>query len=509
MATCRSGSCQNTAIPLVINAPCRDGDPCTEQGWCWEAKCSHSLKCANDGNPCTIESCDPKSGDCQVALAGDGTACADATDCRGPGSCLAGTCATVKLPDGATCESANPCLTGASCQGGYCSDGKTALVGAACKPPDTFNDICMINGNCQPDGSCKGSGILCPADVACQYRYVCDKDANSCVKIASAPDDPCSDGEPCTTNDHCVAGGCVGDISLPDGYLCDDGGPCSAGDQCRGGHCAGNADPEMAGRVCDFDHGCDQLFTCQQGLCKAAPGPAGESCNDANPCTADSCGPALLAGETTCTHIATSAAQGCAGENPCATGTCSKGVCVAGPDLCATVWTETFDTPSAAAWMQLPAPASDSAGWAIDATPALPGFHSPPFSLNFNNGKNYQLFQWGEETATAGAIVSPPVPVPKGQAVLRFWSWHGVETLLQYDLRWIELSTNGFATPAVVTYVLHNKAAPLQWSQVVVPLTALAGKTVQIRFRFDSRDGLLNDGPGWFVDDLEFAVVGP
>ena len=41
------------------------------------------------------------------------------------------------------------------------------------------------------------------------------------------------------------------------------------------------------------------------------------------------------------------------------------------------------------------------------------------------------------------------------------------------------------------------------------PLTGLAGKKVQIRFRFDSLDSIFNEGPGWFVDDLEFAVVGP
>lgn len=51
-------------------------------------------------------------------------------------------------------------------------------------------------------------------------------------------------------------------------------------------------------------------------------------------------------------------------------------------------------------------------------------------------------------------------------------------------------------------------SSPLQWLQVVVPLTALAGKQVQIRFRLDSLDNKLNMDPGWFVDDLEFAVVG-
>jgi hypothetical protein len=52
---------------------------------------------------------------------------------------------------------------------------------------------------------------------------------------------PCDDNNPCTVNDRCQGGSCVG--TPADGIPCDDGNPCTQGDSCQGGICQGSKAP--------------------------------------------------------------------------------------------------------------------------------------------------------------------------------------------------------------------------------------------------------------------------
>jgi hypothetical protein len=94
-----------------------------------------------------------------------------------------------------------------------------------------------------------------------------------------AIDGDCGDGNPCTTNEHCVAGACV-----VDPVDCDDSDPCT-----------------------------DDICDCTIG-CINAP-----ICNDGFACTLDTCNPATLA----CSNVAM--------NSVCDT-TCATGTCVADPD---------------------------------------------------------------------------------------------------------------------------------------------------------------------------------
>jgi hypothetical protein len=42
----------------------------------------------------------------------------------------------------------------------------------------------------------------------------------------------------------------------------------------------------------------------------------------------------------------------------------------------------------------------------------------------------------------------------------------------------------------------------------MIPLGALAGQRIKVRFKFDSFDGFANDGKGWFVDDITLSGAG-
>ncbi|MEW5958384.1 MAG: DUF4350 domain-containing protein [Chloroflexota bacterium] len=75
-----------------------------------------------------------------------------------------------------------------------------------------------------------------------------------------------------------------------------------------------------------------------------------------------------------------------------------------------------------------------------------------------------------------------------------------------YDVKWIQVSVNGglFQTVARVT------GGPLEtWHQYWVPMSQYAGSTIQIRFYFNTFDGVLNDYRGWYVDDIVLAQESP
>ncbi|GMV42611.1 MAG: hypothetical protein AMXMBFR64_43270 [Myxococcales bacterium] len=79
-------------VPLTGN-PCNDGNPCTQGESCSNGVCGggSATTCPSDGNPCTIESCDPVTG-CKSTNATNGTPCADSNLCTLNDSCQNGVC---------------------------------------------------------------------------------------------------------------------------------------------------------------------------------------------------------------------------------------------------------------------------------------------------------------------------------------------------------------------------------------------------------------------------------
>ncbi|MBM4371776.1 MAG: putative metal-binding motif-containing protein, partial [Deltaproteobacteria bacterium] len=131
-------------------------------------------------------------------------------------------------------------------------DGDGAADGADCAPLDAqvypgAAEVCDGKDNdCdgpQDEGSCNDSNY-CTDDV-CDPQEGCVHEFNS---------KGCSDGNPCTINDHCAFGDCGGEF-----LDCEDGNPCTV-------------------NACDPQVGC--TFTYGQG-----------PCDDGNPCTInDACG---------------------------------------------------------------------------------------------------------------------------------------------------------------------------------------------------------------------------
>lgn len=71
-------------INFPIEGPCGDGGTCSPDGTCVEDVCAGlGPDGCDDGNPCTVDTCDAAVG-CVYTAAGDGTACDDDNLCTGP-----------------------------------------------------------------------------------------------------------------------------------------------------------------------------------------------------------------------------------------------------------------------------------------------------------------------------------------------------------------------------------------------------------------------------------------
>ncbi len=166
-----------------------------------------------------------------------------------------------------------------------------------------------------------------PDDQTCQAPCTSDLDCNDgnacngtevCVSGACLAGTAmnCDDGDPCTT-DSCDAttGTCV---HAP----CNDGNPCNGTETCDATGCHLGAPIQ-----CSNNNACDGLETCDPTTGSCLPGTA-PNCDDANPCTDDSCD-ALLG----CVHTPNS--MPCDDGNACTLGdTCVSGTCTGTPVSC-------------------------------------------------------------------------------------------------------------------------------------------------------------------------------
>lgn len=312
-----SKGCSSTPNKLT----CDDGDACTDKTVCADGKCGGGAKkVCDDGNLCTDDACDAKSG---CTTKNNTAKCDDGNGCSKNDVCAAGKCAgasALNCDDGDpctidTCDKAKGCLSTPAKDGGACDDGNTCTtkdvcakgkcIGGAKKVCDDKNactdDVCDVKkgcvntdntAKCADDKTCT-SGVCAAGKCklgnskGCDDNNPCTTDVcdakTGCVYSPVKAGGSCDDGDKCTESDSCSKGKCGGKtVDCDDGNACttdtcssasgcswgantancDDGNKCTASDKCKGGKCTGvvTADPKVA-------------------------------CNDKNSCTSDTCDP--------------------------------------------------------------------------------------------------------------------------------------------------------------------------------------------------------------------------
>jgi len=355
------------------------------------------------------------------------------------------------------------------------------------------------NFTCDPDGDCLGKT---PDD--CDDGNPCTIDL--CLQDGGCKHYPLQDGATCgheasfcLADRVCGSGKCAGAKPANEGKTCDDGNPCSTGDACKSG-------------VCKLEKYLDQHTACDDGdLCTkngrcAADGTCYTQpvCSDGKACTQDKC-----AGGA-CSYPVISKDAACDDGDYCTSGTtcdADGGSCVfvqgKSKDVCSwtTVHKDSFDCGSSGYAIYN---AKDGVGWAIDATPASPGYKSQNCSLNANNGTNYAA---GSNKLNLHVSTKKWKLPPRGRLKARFWSYHGTKDAneaKQDSKVVIPYANNKKVTNHVITDALDlNK-----WYQRVYDISHKLNQTFYVRF-VSNTDGDGNTGAGWFIDDLEVVQGKP
>lgn len=278
-------------MAAVLHPPCAcdDGDECT-----WD--CDASGGCASTphdpGTPCSV-------GVCDGAATPSCVECLEDAHCPGERPrCELATRSCVECLEDAECSDENEC-TADACSGGRCVH--TAVpAGSPCSA-----GICAG----EPDPAC----VACLEDAHCDDGLPCTIDEcvdEQCGHRARERATPCDagwcDGAP--SEPRCV--GCLSDADCGDEFLpfCTEAGECA--------ECLGAAD-------CPPDE-CASGAACVEGACVYAARPRGSSCSlglcdgeeprprclecfsdlrcdDANPCTEDTCEAGACVHISTCT----------------------------------------------------------------------------------------------------------------------------------------------------------------------------------------------------------------
>ncbi len=347
---CTADSCdsQSGCQYVLTTGPCNDGKFCTVADTCEGGACVGGARdCSALDGDCVEGACDEAAAACVAANRDDGTDCDDGKACSGPDGCLAGQCVGAPIPNCCTldsdCDDGNPCTVDTCEAGGTCDNDAAALEGQGCEDGAfcTEGDVCTA-------GACVGQPRVCASDD-CNAGF-CDEGADTCqldpaTNGAPCPDDgnvctfdgcvdgvclhipnvaPCDDGQACTFNDGCQGGACSGTA-----YDCNDGHDCTT-DTCLGdGFCdnAVAADHCLIGTECIAELTLDSGNPCRR--CEPAtdttgwtPLPDGAACpDDGQPCTSDQC----QAGS--CTHPNNSDPcddlDDCTSDDVCADGNCA------------------------------------------------------------------------------------------------------------------------------------------------------------------------------------------
>ncbi len=239
-------------------AKCNDGNACTYSEACSGGTCGGSLDVSvDDGNDCTIDSCDPVSGPSWTIL-GNGSGCGTAKACTG-GTCLP----TKPCGDGicAATETVSACPADCSTAGGQCAVGDGACT-----------DTCTSKVCVDAMTACNPGDDGCIAIKACADACSTPECTLACLLPTTSPSFATSvqlwlNVQWCR-NAQCVGNGWIGKPCVP---ATPEYATCAAG--CESALCL------QAALTCQTTNGCPAQRTCLQACAADA------TCEAA--CTAD------------------------------------------------------------------------------------------------------------------------------------------------------------------------------------------------------------------------------
>ncbi len=333
--TCTTDSCDVAAGCKFVNVAdataCDDENSCTDNDACVAGTCTGDGLVCDDGNPCTVDDCDPAAQECVFSARPDDTSCNDDNACSFNDRCIGGSC----VGDAATCDDGDPCTVD-SCD----TNAGCIFVGAPAGLACDDGNPCTADDACDAAGVCAGAGIACDDGNACTVD-VCGADG-LCASTPAADGLVCSDGDACTIGDSCLAGACVGvtescndddDCTVDScdptvgcvfepaapGTGCDDDDACTADDVCSGGVCSGLP------TTCDDGDPCTVDSCGPGGVCQVEAGGNGTTCDDGDGCTVnDECIGGICSG----------APLDCSDDDPCTVDLCTNNECQATPLVC-------------------------------------------------------------------------------------------------------------------------------------------------------------------------------
>jgi len=130
---------------------------------------------------------------------------------------------------------------------------------------------------------------------------------------------------------------------------------------------------------------------------------------------------------------------------------------------------------------------------------ASPGFASATHAMYFGLDASCN---YANSATVAGTITSPIITGVVATSNLAFKFFRQVESASgSFDVTSVEIVA-GTTTTTVWTRSSANPST-LAWTDSgAIPLSAFAGRSIQVRFRFDSKDRISNAFKGWLIDDV-------
>jgi hypothetical protein len=132
-----------------------------------------------------------------------------------------------------------------------------------------------------------------------------------------------------------------------------------------------------------------------------------------------------------------------------------------------------------------------SVGWVVSSKRAAGGkyslYYGDPSAGDYDTGgQNYGTAQLPAFTPTTGK-----------KAGLTFSLWMDTESLSSYDV--LEVYAN---TTKVWSKTTTTVSSMKTWLEISIDLSSYAGKSVTIKFKFDTKDSYSNSTEGLYIDDI-------